>query len=97
MSSNQERKARRRVRKKQSRINFSLKKRLSQDITFTPCCYCKLAFLVDELTVEHKIPICLGGTNDLDNMALACAPCNQQKGREAWSIKKEIGRQKYER
>lgn len=30
-------------------------------------------------TVEHIIPIVLGGTNDLDNLALACFHCNRRK------------------
>jgi len=43
-----------------------------------------------ELTIEHIKPLCLGGTNDQSNITLACAPCNQTKGREVWiKIKKE--------
>jgi 5-methylcytosine-specific restriction endonuclease McrA len=43
-----------------------------------------------ELTIEHITPLCLGGTNDESNITLACAPCNQTKGKEVWAkIKKE--------
>lgn len=81
------RKDRRRRRKKQNRINSQLKKRLFGHLVFSPCCYCKVGFFVEQLTVEHVIPLCLGGTNDESNIALACAPCNHQKGQEAWKQK----------
>jgi len=51
---------------------------------------------MDELTIEHIIPRSLGGTNDDANIALACPPCNQKKGREAWFLKKKLGKEKYE-
>lgn len=31
-------------------------------------------------TVDHVVPLSLGGTNALHNLALACAPCNARKG-----------------
>lgn len=31
--------------------------------------------------IEHQIPRCNGGTNAPENLVLACAPCNSQKGR----------------
>ena len=30
-------------------------------------------------TVEHVLPLALGGTDDLDNLALACFHCNRRK------------------
>jgi CRISPR/Cas system Type II protein with McrA/HNH and RuvC-like nuclease domain len=30
--------------------------------------------------IEHKIPLSRGGTNYIDNIALACADCNSSKG-----------------
>lgn len=32
-------------------------------------------------TLEHILPQHHGGTDELDNLAIACARCNQQKGR----------------
>lgn len=32
------------------------------------------------VTVEHKVPLTRGGTNNIDNLALACASCNMIKG-----------------
>ncbi len=83
-------KDRRKWRKKQLRINASIKNRLFGHLFMAPCCYCKFVFLVKNLTIEHLVPHTLGGGNDDDNIALACAPCNKQKGQEAWSLKKII-------
>lgn len=35
---------------------------------------------VSRATVEHILPKTHGGTDDLENVALACARCNHQKG-----------------
>lgn len=32
-------------------------------------------------TLEHIVPKGHGGTNDIKNLALACNPCNNHKGR----------------
>jgi 5-methylcytosine-specific restriction endonuclease McrA len=51
------------------------------------CIHCRRALLValdgepiGAATIEHILPRCHGGSDDLDNLALACARCNQQKG-----------------
>lgn len=35
-------------------------------------------------TIDHVVPIALGGTNALANMAIACHPCNQAKADDYW-------------
>lgn len=35
---------------------------------------------VSRATIEHILPRNHGGTDDLDNLALACARCNNEKG-----------------
>jgi 5-methylcytosine-specific restriction endonuclease McrA len=75
-------------RHKQKRINVKLKKKLFGHLFMAPCYYCKRVFMVTELTVEHIVPLCLGGSNDPANIALACAPCNHERGRDAWMNKK---------
>lgn len=80
-------KNRRKRRKKQAIINQRLKRDLFKDINISPCCYCKYVFLIDNLTIEHIVPLLNNGTNDPENIALACAPCNQEKGRESWMKK----------
>ena|SRR5208282_4981035 len=81
-------------RKKQMKLNVQLKKRLFGHLIIAPCCYCRKVFFYTELTVEHLIPLCLGGTNDPDNIALACSPCNHSRGQEAW-VQKRILNKKY--
>lgn len=85
-----------RKRKRQQRINAQLRKRLFGNIFIAPCYYCQEVFFVDELTIEHIQPLSLGGTNDKENIALACAPCNQQRGRESWFLKRKMMRLQYE-
>ncbi len=46
------------------------------------CCeYCKLlqAFSAGNFACEHIIPLKKGGTDDLDNLANSCHPCNWSK------------------
>jgi len=62
-----------------------------------PCYYCKEVFLLDKLTIEHLIALCLGGTNDPNNITLACSPCNNQKGKDAWTKKQQINKEFYEK
>ena len=38
------------------------------------CCYCGMPGV--KLTLEHKIPKSMGGTNDDRNLAAACFECN---------------------
>lgn len=33
----------------------------------------------DGLHIDHIVPVSCGGTDDLDNLALACPPCNRAK------------------
>ena len=47
------------------------------------CCYCGKFVKKSEATLEHRVARSLGGTDDLDNLAMACQPCNSRKsGRE---------------
>jgi 5-methylcytosine-specific restriction endonuclease McrA len=97
---------RKKQRHKQKKINSRLKARLFGHLAFAPCYYCRRAFIYHHLTIEHIIPLCLGGTNEPSNITLACAPCNHERGKIAWrqkqhspeylAIKQERARQHYE-
>lgn len=43
-------------------------------------CYAPEALFNFPFEVEHIIPLASGGSNDLDNLALACRACNVRKG-----------------
>jgi 5-methylcytosine-specific restriction endonuclease McrA len=45
------------------------------------CEYCARVVVLDTLEVDHRLPVSRGGSLTLDNLALACGPCNQQKGK----------------
>lgn len=53
------------------------------------CIHCRRAIVVPEnarepasATLEHIIARTHGGSDELDNLALACASCNHEKGRK---------------
>lgn len=52
------------------------------------CIHCNRRLVIDrdgtpisDATIEHIVPKNHGGQNDIDNLALACAACNTEKGR----------------
>lgn len=44
------------------------------------CCYCGEQLLYEDATLEHIIARTNGGTNDFENLDIACEPCNSTKG-----------------
>lgn len=44
------------------------------------CQICGQVFPVDELTLDHIVPLCAGGTNKQENLQAACDDCNFKKG-----------------
>jgi hypothetical protein len=44
------------------------------------CCWCGATLTLATATFEHRVPLSLGGTNDENNLALACAKCNHERG-----------------
>lgn len=53
------------------------------------CRYCheKIASKRD-VEVDHVLPKCIGGGDNLNNLVVACIPCNQSKGGNLLSDKK---------
>lgn len=43
------------------------------------CAYCGGR---DRIEADHRIPLCRGGTNRIDNILPACMPCNRRKHRK---------------
>lgn len=54
---------------------FYLKELLKQD----KCSYCGCSVNVLQRHIDHIIPVARGGTNDNDNLCVACNYCNEQK------------------
>ena len=44
------------------------------------CKYCNKKLDFNNSTFDHIKPLCKGGDNHRDNLALACSNCNSQKG-----------------
>lgn len=57
------------------------------------CGYCQTqqALAYGPLEVDHITPVAAGGTDDIDNLWLACRPCNQYKGRQVIGRDPESG------
>ena len=44
------------------------------------CKYCRDFLKLNQITVDHLMPVSLGGSNRLDNLGVACRKCNERKG-----------------
>jgi hypothetical protein len=44
------------------------------------CFYCRIGLTENDATLDHFIPLVAGGVNALENLRVACYPCNQAKG-----------------
>lgn len=44
------------------------------------CHYCNVRIMTAWFHVDHKVPKCKGGTNDLSNLLATCRKCNVAKG-----------------
>jgi hypothetical protein len=49
---------------------------------------------MSQASIDHQIPVALGGTDDLENLVLACRECNSEKGaKTADEYRHYVGRQ----
>lgn len=56
------------------------KKRQLLDEYGTYCWWCRVNFPAEKLTLDHLKPKSRGGSNSLENLRLACRPCNEKRG-----------------
>jgi hypothetical protein len=66
------------------------------NFTWGRCWYCGTNYLnpFENLVIEHIVPLCRGGSDDIENLVPACAYCNQAKGTlllEEWRAARPIG------
>lgn len=44
------------------------------------CFWCECRLTQETITIDHYIPLSLGGSNETENLRLACYGCNQKRG-----------------
>lgn len=44
------------------------------------CYYCKMK-IIKTFDIDHKIPLCRGGENKIENLVISCPTCNRRKGK----------------
>jgi 5-methylcytosine-specific restriction endonuclease McrA len=64
---------------------YRLVSRVIERVGHQRCCWCDGLTVIggsgpDRATIEHLVPASLGGTDDLENLALACFECNHARG-----------------
>lgn len=72
-----------RVLRKGSALPFTVQEfiRKVDEAIFTGLCpYCLLELTVDNISPDHIVPLCKGGSWDLDNIEIVCFDCNTRKG-----------------
>lgn len=50
------------------------------------CAYCG-SIMFDQVTIDHIIPLSMGGLSDRENLLLCCRDCNFRKRDRIWSPK----------
>lgn len=57
-----------------------LKYKISNGKNYIHCCFCKKLILISDATLEHIIPLALGGSWNIKNLSLSCSHCNRDRG-----------------
>lgn len=52
------------------------------------CFWCGNLLPENQLTIDHLKPKSLGGSNNLENLRLACFPCNNSRGNSLFPPKR---------
>ena len=68
--------------------------KLAHELHGGRCYYCKDEVEKKQATIDHVSPRASGGTEDLQNLVIACKPCNSKKaGRPIELFKPDAGRE----
>lgn len=76
-------------RQRQRRVYYDILGNVTNTVYF--CKMCGRVRTLDDLEVDHIIPVSLGGSDTLDNKQLLCSKCNREKG-NAIAIKGKLVR-----
>ncbi len=82
-------------RTKNGKKKLAIKQAL-QDRDGFGCFYCKSELPLDEMTIEHFVPVTSGGPDHISNMALACCGCNKEAGHMPVAKKLQLAMSKRE-
>ena len=58
------------------------------------CIYCMKNIIFGDDSLEHKFPLCRGGKNNIENLAIACRRCNCRKHKRTESEYRTILKEK---
>ena len=72
---------------RRSRISADVRERVRHSAA-DHCGYClsRQEYVLGQLHVEHIVPIAKGGSDDEDNLWLACSLCNNYKGTQTQEV-----------
>jgi len=80
------------VRRIRNRIAPSVRKSVYREHKFN-CVYCGININQNTpdgkkvvMTIDHKVPLNLGGTDEYSNLVLACRTCNSIKKDQIWKV-----------
>jgi hypothetical protein len=73
-------------------ISLPLRRAIAREARYR-CGYCLSPELLSglPLTIDHLIPLSVGGSNEPENLWLACRSCNESKGNRTVGIDRETG------
>lgn len=54
--------------------------RMRMHRTSPKCYWCRSLLEFDESTIDHRIPLARGGSDNPNNLVLSCGPCNHARG-----------------
>lgn len=69
-----------RINRKHKRLNNGKKHIMFNRLVSRDGRKCISCGALDDLTIDHKLALCLGGTNNIKNLQLLCGECNRRKG-----------------
>lgn len=77
-----------------SSISKSLRRKVAERSQYR-CSYCQtqLSIIGLSFTIDHIVPIKLGGSSDIDNLCLACWDCNIAKKARTTGLDSQTGEQ----